>query len=490
MYGGSEVELPITKVDGFFEEFRDKEKFSYDEIRNFWGNKGEKSKAFSFFITATLLFKLARFTKRTKIWKPWRITNHWDNWCGALIQEDTHKSFTGKVLFESKNGELICHPTNPAELKCVKVLSPEIGHGVAGVYEIKAFEPLISLHKNVLKKKQLEILQERHKILGRLKIEKLLKLKLIRRGTEKGTYDFSKIRSLYKKAGRQYFARETGKYILKNDPKSRRFLLSLELIERFEPHLRRQYSTFALQPPREVSKSDNELSKLSYLNFKALENFSQQLPYFGAFIDSYYHLGPRKFPYYTVFLACHLDTLSNLRLAAKYADSRFFDIVCKRKLLIHNNKKIIKLKRHAKELQISADETVSDSLSKIRNVHKTKYTGLEIDINPSGCSCESNMFIVSKIPMSKEEFQKSIVRNAWERMVYYPQARFNICSEFGISRFEFDKKFLVFCKDPLRQVEIKPWMQGYAIADSSHTISRELTQQLGYFDTIEIREKV
>jgi len=189
-----------------------------------------------------------------------------------------------------------------------------------------------------------------------------------------------------------------------------------------------------------------------------------------------------------LFLACQISTINDLLNLIRQCEGRQTTPSFSTE---PHNIHLEKMKVQANFLKqlltisdaIKIDHT-EELVEKLGTYLETRAVGCLINLNLpiSGLKpCISNIFVVTMIEPTKEEFVK-VVDNFLSKKVnetiYYPYFRFMICRTYGLHRYQFDR---IFARS-LSTLQTRYLWRFYAVGrpgDASHIISPEVIKAVG-----------
>jgi hypothetical protein len=458
--------------------------------------------------------------------QPYLIKGNWSDyaksWKVNIDGEEVHLPFRGKIAFlcyEGGSKKWICHPESSSSVEKIYVDPGElILPNNLGLYKVKPCREILrNFRFDVLTQEHLEEISRDTEI-SRKSVNNFLnaliglKLAIGRNG------DYV-LRGVDPSSGEKLFFDEleniqgdtelerVAKLLLRRDHKLymqiSTILSWLEFLERtIEPY------EFSVGSGTKDEDGFRKITEFCSLNIKAVINVVREFSQFGAFIEWYphYYLNYEKLKWireYYCFLSCHMDSLGFLANFLK--KDNFINEVFK------TNTKKEKFKQHISYLlrftSIKDFITVNkNSVADLRlKLNKSEF----IDFNPDEkilkslenwdtklAWCPYNVFIATKVPVKENVFKEKVIETLKSEKrfrdpqghFYYPDFRFLIASQLGLSFKAFDNIFAyVLSKDI--DFRLRLWLPVlFGIKITKHKIEDTLLSVVGEpFDSIALR---
>jgi hypothetical protein len=455
---------------------------------------------------------------------PYLIVNNWSDyaksWKIHIDNNELHIPFTGKIAFLCANEGSkmwVCHPQSSAFVDKIYV---ELGELTFPHHELGFFKKETCVHLlqnfrlDTLTPSTLEEIKKNTGFAPDSFLTALIGLKL---AVKK---DDSYLLSGESPSGEALFFTELEKIQGDTDlEKAARLLLRrdhqyymhisttlawLESQERvIEPYL---------SPVGKGRKEKAQMKKIvdcTSLNIRVIANVVREYSQFGSFLEWYprEYFDPELLKWtreYYCFLSCHMDSLGFL--AASFNIDRFPVRFFK------TDTKQEKFKRHLEYLLkfISRDNFLFKMNARQMSSFKEKLDRSEfIDFNPNSevlksvmdtavdaAWCPYNVFVISKVPVKANVFKEKVLQTLKSESVFkdpqghffYPDFRFLLSSELGLSFHSFDNVLAYILSKDI-DFRSRLWLPvTFGIKIKKHRIEDTLLSVVGEpFDSISLR---
>jgi len=435
-----EVDISVSQIEKFLTRYADKE-LTDENVRTEYGKKAQH---FEILMSISLLYYMTSYMKS---WSPARIKRHGLRWFQSLSSLPVLGSIY--VVKENGNQNYISSKVPKKQARSIRIEREEANiSGYACAYDL--FQEMIQANRHFpyreaagfkLNDDRLrtligfglaELTDDEGKIISRIGPETDLSRMSVslERGHEKFRESNKKFRSWFLE------------YMLRFDPRLRRFVLGLIVLDRSNDEL------MTYEP---MLASNNVLSRWFALNHFAVDNFVELCT--DADLTNKYLAREGQF---RVYFSCFADFLADLEAATaihKSCEERMLEDL--RRHGLHNKDKMERLVRHLDFLSLRRGKfSFSNAINATRkkggvviNLAKDSSPEQAADINP---------WSVAVINWPKlDEF--TLCRELEEKYAdgefhYIPELRFNVCKSLGVRLQDFDDVIVELFEKPSRKI--------------------------------------
>lgn len=502
-----------------------KEKIKDPNLLERLGIKGireSEKKALEVFLLRSYLYQV---DEEGRCLRPYLIDGNWTDytksWRVILNGQEIHIPFRGKISFFCYSGgkrSWICHPESSSYIEKIYVDVGEVTLPTyMGRYKVETCKQILQKFKfDVLSPEHLKEIEKITNFPPGSFLKALVGLKLAIKANEEY------ILSGYLPSGEKLFFTElektqgdtdlekVAKVLLRRD---HQYFMHISTILSWFEYKERIVEPYEdpigivsegkrkTEKGKQFQKIENSCSLNNAVVYNVIEEYSK----FGFFIEWYPyerldHNLLKWVKEYYCFLSCYMDSLGFLSKGEKIA-LKFFKTKTKRE----------KFKRHLKYLsRFTSSEDFKEITQNTLSYIKEKNAKSEfIDFNPDKKSltsladiqveqswCPYNVFVVTRVPIKVDLFKEKVIETLKSENkfkdpqghFYYPDFRFLLCSQLGLSFQAFDNIFAyVLSKDvDFRSRLWFPVLFGLRIR--KHRVEDSLSLAVGEpFDSISLR---